>query len=717
MSNRGIAAWLAIGMAMVSARSAWADIALEVGPFNTPYRSDSSAVGLYALGAAGGSPSWLLAVGRAIQAESVTTLALLGPVAAGTLQTSVPVLSDYRAGAVATSATPEPMAVVVGSQTKDHLVSYGLEVFAGTPLRSRYRRTLPPINSPKAATLTRVASLSDFDVAIATGVDLTLWKANATGPAWYVSDTANALATLPATATLPARLVATGADVAIRRVDDGQVLWRSPAAAGRKILVGAIRAGVAPQFVVLGTNGDVAAFASDPPALLWHKVDANADDIAFGDRDGDGMQDIAVATRDGKLLWLNGNGAQVGSAATLAYPAAQVAVAKVDAAAARVISIGTGYTGAQLQVRSLNLTTTVASVDAAAGPFDRIAIGDLDGDGREQMASLAAIPWGWTPSPASDSGRLAIHDLATGARLWSSAIPAGLGPTASDILFDVAIGRVQPGVGRQVVVLGLDRDRYAPVLAVVDGTTRALLRRQQVDVGAERKPTHVRLVDIDGDGIAEIVLVSAPYLSGATGVRVHVLRADSLAPLWTSPVLTPKWPATSVATRPAGDGGPDRLLLTVAQAGAWSIDLAARLVDYSVPADAPAAAWLPGATPAGRIGVLDAAGPALLVVDAASGAEIDRLALPDGTYRALAAVPGDVDRVVLADDDHLQAWNLASRRQESASPRLAQPAGNGTLLARANGTGATFYVGDGVGVWALRAVPFEPLIFANGFEP
>ena len=722
MFMRLVAACIVALATLSAARKACADVTFGAEPFNTPYLVGTGAFGLYPF-VAGDSSRSLIAVGTTLPgfSSTQTSLVVLGSAAGGALQGSTPILSDYVPGGIATSAYPEPMLVVLGTRTQDSEIHYGFQVFAGSPLHAVYRRELPySFNWPVAAALTRVASLSDFDIAFGADYGIALQRSYDSAPIWQFAETAHALATLPATGTLPVRLVSandTGVD--IRSVDDGHVLWTSTATGGKKIAVGNITGGADLEFVVLGSNGMLSAFQSDPPTLLWQNTDANAASFSLGDRNGDGTLEIAVVTFDGQVKWLGGNGAPVGGTATLPYPATEIAVAKVDAAAGRVVTIADEYTGAELQVRSLDLATRVADMGAAAGPFDHIAIGDIDGDGDGEMVALSTIPWGYAATGPANSSLLSIRDVATHALVWQSAIPAGLGPTSSDQMLDVAIGRVQPGTGQQIVVLGIDiGGGFQPIIDIVDGTTHAVLRRTLIDVGEGRVPTHLRLVDVDGDGIAEIVLASQPSTSTATGVRVHVLNGSTLANEWTSPVLTSQFPASWVGTRPTGGAGPEHLILTVAQGGFWSIDLASHLVDYSVPADASAAGHVPDASPAGRIAIIDATASALIIVDAASGAEIARLPLPNTTYRAVAALPGEFDRVALATDDHLESWNLASHMQEGASPILANDlARNGTLLARASGAGAVLYAGDAVGLWSLPAIEFQQLIFASGFEP
>ncbi|HEU4665387.1 MAG TPA: hypothetical protein VFS55_15260, partial [Dokdonella sp.] len=183
--------------------------------------------------------------------------------------------------------------------------------------------------------------------------------------------------------------------------------------------------------------------------------------------------------------------------------------------------------------------------------------------------------------------------------------------------------------------------------------------------------------------------------------------------LWTSPVLTPHWGATVALLRPVA-GEPPHLLLGVPQAGLWSIDLVAHLVDYSVSLDAKGAALLAN----DRIAILDRTARMIVVVDATSGTEVDRMQLPNYVYEAIAAVPGDSDRVALAVGDHLQTWNLKYHQPEGPSPNVGPGlAAGGALLAREGSNGATFYAGNGVGIWAFPTRPYEPFIFADGFEP
>ncbi|MBA8889709.1 hypothetical protein FHW12_003956 [Dokdonella fugitiva] len=714
MAIRGRAALLG-SVVLCLCGPAIAGIAYDAVRVEAPYRGyPANVYGFVPVpGATDVAASMLLAgQATAMGTSWYSTLGYLGGALGPTAEVAPPLMGDVPVGGVDVAATPEPIVVVAGTRPDDDRLA--LRVFAGNPLAPRSSRWLTPDDQVMAVALTRVASADDVDVAVGGSAGVGLFRGQATSPAWRYDGSAYALAHLPAAGAQPDRLVVGGyGQVDIRATSDGHVLWSWTDAGARKVLVGNIAGSAAPEFVVLGSDYSVIAFNADVPALRWRKLDVSASDIALGDRNGDGVMEVLVATIDGHTFWLDGSGAQVGASVALQHSDPRVAVAKVDAARARALVLGSSYDGGGIDVRSLDLTTSVSTVDAQGGPFDRLLIGDTDGDGHDELVSLADIPFGY-PTNVGYSGRVSIRDLDTHALRWRSAIPAGLGPTGSDPLVDVAIGHVQPGAGRQLVVLGRDAagGSYDSVLEIVDGATHALLRRALVPL-AGRIATHVRLTDLDGDGIDEIVLVSEPGSGVLNGTRVHVLRADTLASLWTSPVLTPAWGASAAFLRPVA-GGPPHLMFAVPQAGLWSIDLANHLVDYSVPVSGKSIALLPN----GRIAVLDFGTPTLVVLDATDGTELDRLSMPDAAYSAIAALPGDADRVAVAVGDHLQTWNLAEHQPEGPSPVVGPDlAARGTLLAHAGANGTTLYAGNSIGIWAFPTRPYASLIFADGFEP
>lgn len=711
--RNGVAALLG-GFMLAAAGSVSAGIGYDAAPVELPYRGYEANV--YAFLSVPGATDVNASVVFAGQASTMSSswfsaLGYMGDAMGPTAEVAPPVLSNVAGWGVDVAAGPEPIVVVAGDLAGGPN-RLALQILAGTPLTLRATRRVDPYDQVISAAFTRVAAVDDFDVAVGGALGTSLFRGQATSPAWREEGAAYALAHVPATGVQPDRLVVGGyARVDIRAVSDGHALWSWTGTGGRKVLVGDIGGSAEPEVVVLGADHSVIAFDTDAPAQRWRRLDVSANDIALADRDGDGVMDVLVATTDGRGFWLDGNGVQVGTDAALPSVEARIAVAKVDGARARVLVLGSPREGAGIDVRSLDLATSVSTVDAQGAPFDRVLIGDTDGDGHDELISLADIPFG-AMGAAGYSGRISIRDLDTHALRWRSAIPAGLGPSSSDPLLDVAIGHVQPGAGRQIVVLGRDGAvSYGPMLEILDGASHALLRRVALPL-TNRIAERVLLTDLDGDGIDEIVISSYPNAYGEPGTRVHVLRADTLEPLWTSPELTPFWSRSSMFLRPVA-GGPPHLVVSVPQAGLWSIDLVNHVVDYNVPVGGRSTALLPN----GRIAVLDFGTPTVVVLDANNGSELDRMTMPNAVYYAIAAVPGDADRVALAVDDHLQTWNLAEHQPEGRSPGVGPDlAVGGTLLAKAGPNDTTFYAGNSIGIWAFPTRPYEPLIFSDGFD-
>ncbi|MGN6520517.1 MAG: hypothetical protein ACTHK2_13930 [Dokdonella sp.] len=717
MTFRRRAAGLLGGFMLVVAGLANADVGYDAAPVELPYRGYEANVFTFAPGpGATDVRASMMFGGQASTMSSswFSTLGYMGDAAGPTAQVAPPVLSHVVARGVDVAAASEPVVVVAGDLAGG-VNRLALQVFAGNPLAWHATRQIVPYDQVTAVALTRIASADDFDVAVGGDLGISLFRGAATSPAWRVQDSSHSIAHVPATGAQPDRLVVGGySTVDIRAVSDGHLLWSWAGTGGRKVLVGNIAGSASPEFVVLGADHSVIAFDADAPALRWRKLDVSANDIALGDRDGDGVMDVLVATTDGSGFWLDGNGMRVGGEVALPYLEARIAVAKVDAAPARVLVLGSSREGAGIGVRSLDLATSVSTVDPQGGPFDRILIGDTDADGDDELVSLADIPLGY-PGVGGYAGRISIRDLDTHALRWRSAIPAEPGgPNGSDPLLDVAIGHVQPGAGRQIVVLGRDalNGHYTPVLDILDGASHALLRRVPLPL-TDRIVKRVLLADLDGDGVDEVVLLSDPSPNNnGPGTQVHVLRADTLAVLWTSPELTPFWGLSSMFLRPVA-GGPPHLVVSVPQVGLWSIDLVSHAVDYNVPVGGRSTALLPN----GRIAVLDLGTPTVVVLDATHGGELDRMIMPDAAYYAIAAVPGDADRIAVAVDDQLQTWNLAEHRPEGRSPVVGPDlAVGGTLLAHVGPSGAMFYAGNSIGIWAFQARSYEPLIFTDGFD-
>lgn len=685
-----------------------------------PNLAGTGATGFYPVDFSGTGQRTLVAVGDLMQYSSYdqTEVVTLGAPVGGVFQRSPSLLPRYATveRAVATSSYPQPLVLVAGYSLIGTQLLRGFDVYAGSPLMPAYSRPVYSYNDFSAAAFTRVANATDFDVALGSYNEIALWSANATAPTWTVATSSyGALALLPAYGPNPARLIcAGGSQVELRDLSDGHVLWSAPISGGNKILVGNIAGDAAPEFVIVGADPGLVAFSSNPAAVLWQDTGSYVDADLY-DRNGDGLLDIVYTDYDAHLGWISGNGGTpIGAPVSVPYRIDHIAVGNVGSATPNLVARTTPGPGTGLGIWPLSLAGERAHEQVETGPFDRFVVGDVDGSGRDKIAGLSFVPvdFGGTWLPT----RLRIVDPANGKLVWSASFPTNVAPEDSAPYIDIDLTHLTPGGHPVLALLGqADLSGGSATIVYVDGVTHAVLKRQGFTLPEGRVATNLRMIDVDGDGVPEVVLVSEPVNSVQAGMMVHVLRADTLAVTWSSPILADEFPATWVAVRPATSDSAPRLLIGIPFLGLWSVNLGTHLVDYTATGNFSAASYLPSTSGTDRIAAFDTDSSSLRVFDAASGAELDSLPFVR-SYRALAADPNDADRVLMVTDNHVVAVRLSDHAHEGMSRDLSNwLGGDGILRARAQGGVTTAYVGDGVGVWALT-LDSNDALFSDGFE-
>lgn len=722
LSNRLLVAWQTMLFVAAVALATPCDAGVVFAPHlvDPANLAGTGAAGFYPVDFSGTGQRTLVAVGDLMQSGTYdqTEVVTLGAPVGGVFQRSRALLPRYAnvERAVATNSYPTPLVLVAGYSVVDFNVKRGFDVYAGSPLAPAYSRPVYGLNDFTSAAFTRVASAADFDVALGSYGQIELWPATATAPIWTVATSSySALALLPAYGSNPARLIcAGGSQVELRDLGDGHVLWSAPISGGNKILVGNIAGDAAPEFVIVGAGSGMAAFSSNPAALLWQGT-GNYVDADLYDRNDDSLLDIVYTDSDAHLGWIAGNsGAQVGARVSVPHRIDHIAVGNVGSATSNLVTRIPPGPGAGLGIWPLSLAGELAHQQVETGPFDRFVVGDLDGSGRDKIAGLSFVPMAfsstWMPT------RLRIVDPATGSLVWSGSFPSNVAPESSAPYIDIDLTRLTPGGHPVLALLGqADLAGGNATIVYVDGVTHAVLKRQGFTLPEGRVATNLRMIDIEGDGVPEAVLVSEPANSVQAGIMVHVLRSDTLAMTWSSPILADQFPATWVEVRPATASSAPRLLVGVPFLGLWSVNLGTHLIDYTATGNFSAAAYLPATSGTDRIAAFDTDSSSLRVFDAASGTEMDALPFAR-SYRALAADPNDADRVLMVTDNHVAAVRLSDHAHEGMSRDLSNWLGGyGILRARAQGAVTTAYVGDGVGVWSLTLDPSDAL-FSDGFE-
>jgi hypothetical protein len=257
---------------------------------------------------------------------------------------------------------------------------------------------------------------------------------------------------------------------------------------------------------------------------LWEVTTSHdIDSLLVADADGDGVAEIIYG--DGQSGGLHAIGALTHAQKWAIYNSdgglSGIAVADLDRDGKKEVLWGSGgnSTGADHLYVADPVTGSVKwkSVDIG-GPFGAIAVGDLDGDGGDEVVMVS-----YNSDSGYSEGMVHIFDARThllkyqgklGIMDWQGARTVALGDVDGD------------GKTEYLVTTGY---LYDGVIRVYDGTTHAL-KKESARYGGNYF-TSLALGDVDGDGSIEIV---AGQGSGGRGSYLVVLDGATLQEKWRS---------------------------------------------------------------------------------------------------------------------------------------------------------------------------------------
>lgn len=252
------------------------------------------------------------------------------------------------------------------------------------------------------------------------------------------------------------------------------------------------------------------------PVELFASAGAGPIDVAVGDVDADGLLDLVTADRDGDgvgLLFGTGDWsapqAAFGGAATISTPGApiQVRLGDLDLDGDLDLIVGS-ETGESLRLLANDGAGAFAQplVFAAGGPVRDLCIGDLDGDGLDEI--LAAAEWGGTRLLRNQGGFDFVEALG----------PSTFGGFTDSLDLADADGDGDLDLA-WVEEDGIDSD--VEIAPNIGGGVLSSSQSEWVLITVEEYD-RVRLGQLDGDGDPDLVAIGSSSYFGAPSGWLHL---------------------------------------------------------------------------------------------------------------------------------------------------------------------------------------------------
>lgn len=292
---------------------------------------------------------------------------------------------------------------------------------------------------------------------------------------------------------------------------DGTLEWSAPGVGGHDLVIGQMDGDGALEIAV--SSGQVLDTASRTVQWTWG-APVYGGHLEAGDVDADGMDELIVAN-----AWYSVSAYDVdGHAAKWTIPMSQeigaIRIADLDHDGALELVLGEGQWGSIYAYDGSTAQVKWSRYNPEHG-VTAIAVADVDGDGQEEVI------WG-AGADSSGPDRLFVVDPATGAIEWENVHLDGpfLGPEIGDLDGD--------GVDEIVTSSTLSDSTYSSGrLVVLDGVTHRL-RAISPPVASDFSwmgTQDIRLADVDGDSDLEILVACDNSTIGV--IEIYDFHADN----------------------------------------------------------------------------------------------------------------------------------------------------------------------------------------------
>ena len=635
-----------------------------------------------------------------------TTIHIVGKDAAGTIGFKQTMLTPSGGGLVrllsfADSSGHPHLLVVDGNGT--------VTEWSGWPLQQV--RTFPTLPSPTSAVAGDIDADGVADLVVRNEQTLAAYSLATAVQKWNMASGGNGdllLAQLDADNALEIVLGTTSPGLIIdgaTRMQD----WTYPDRFGVSLASGHLGSPTARAFV--GGYDRITVFSGMPYSPLWDFVDAlyfQVSVLAAVDTDGDGIDEIVFNEgNDNSLKVLDSVTHQLRATSYAAgIGIGTLATLSLDGNAARQFAFADGSAVAIIDASS---GAPLWSAQSRSASQSVAAIGDIDRDGRTELLSAAGfVPWN---RPAG----LEVRDMASGKTKWLS------DPKTDTEIYATAPYRIRviaplvPAGEKQILIAGTQV--YDGRVLLVGGQSHAVnLEIGQYGSGPfdSRAVKDAVMVDMDGDGVDDILAASEPQLSWVTGAKLHAFsQAGDL--LWESVGMgTGSQPINGVFAMPSAFGSGD-VVVAALPMGLRAYGRLSHLLDWTMDVANDSAFLVEHGASGHEIAIEH--GNALSFYDAATRVFLRDITLDDPIHAA-EPLDGRADRMLVSSGGHLVLIDSTNGTELARSAFLGNHLADRDQLATETVSPTAWRIGVGsdVGVYRYR-LELSDRIFASGFEP
>ena len=303
-------------------------------------------------------------------------------------------------------------------------------------------------------------------------------------------------------------------------------------------------------------------------------------DVAIGDLDGDGQPDLAVANGGSNTISVLRNTSTSGSlsfAAKVDFNTGEtpvcVAIGDLDGDGQPDLAVANFNSTTVSVLRNTSTSGNVSFTDkvdfgTGEGPLS-VAIGDLDGDGKPDLA--VANKYSATVSVLRNTST-------SGSVAFVAKVDFGTGTDP----YDIAIGDLDADGQPDLAVANYGSNTVSVLLNT--STSGSVSFTAKVDFGTGNNPISVTIGDLDGDGKPDLAV--ANYGSNTVSVRGNTSTSGSVSFAAKSDFSTGTHPISVTIGDLDGDSQPD---LAVVNAGSDNVSVLRNT--HSTFADVPTDQW------------------------------------------------------------------------------------------------------------------------------